>query len=224
MRDNTTSQPAGEYDAGISKTMPHYELFHENTIGLIEVVRPNPARWLDTGCGTGTLASKAMERFAQTRFVLADPSPAMLDLAKAKMAGCECEFHLGSTEELGLTAASLEVVTAILSHHYYPSPEGKLLAVENCFRMLKTSGIYVTFESFLPASEPGVEIALKCWRSAQLARGKKEADVEKYLKRFGVEFFPMPLDAHVRMLRETGFSVVEVFWLSGMQAGIYAIK
>jgi tRNA (cmo5U34)-methyltransferase len=224
MKDNKTSQPAGEYDGNIGKTMPFYDLFHANTIGLIEVVNPNPQHWLDTGCGTGTLAAKAAERFGQTRFVLADPSPAMLDLAKTKLTGPAFDFFPGGTEDLRFDAESFDVITAILAHHYYSAPEGKQRAAQNCFRMLKPGGIFVNFESFRPSTEQGFRIAIEWWRRAQLASGKKESDIEKYLNRCGVEFFPALLDDNVRLLRETGFSVVELFWVSGMQAGMYAIK
>ena len=224
MKDNKTSQPALDYDGNIGKTMPFYNLFHTNTIDLIGVVKPSPQQWLDTGCGTGTLVAQAAERFSQTQFVLTDPSPAMLDLAKEKLADRNCKFCLGGTEELNMATDRFDVITAILAHHYYSTPEAKRRAVENCFRMIKAGGIYVNFESFRPASEQGSTIGLECWRRAQLGRGKKEADVEKYLNRFGVEFFPVTLDSQVHLLMETGFSVVEIFWVSGMQAGIYAIK
>jgi tRNA (cmo5U34)-methyltransferase len=224
MKDNKTSQPAGEYDGNIGKTMPFYDLFHANAIGLVEVVKPDPQQWLDTGCGTGTLAARAAERFGQTRFVLADPSPAMLDLAKAKLTGPAFDFCPGGTEELCFDDESFDVITAILAHHYYSSPEDRRRAAGNCFRMLKPDGIYVNFESFRPTSELGFRIAIEGWRRAQLARGKQEAAVEKYLSRCGVEFFPATLEENVRLLRETGFCVVEIFWLSGMQAGMYAIK
>ena len=224
MKDNKTSQPAGDYDGNIGKTMPFYDLFHENALGLIEVVKPDPQQWLDTGCGTGTLVTKAAERFGQTRFSLADPSSAMLDLAKAKLTGPAFSFCIGGTEELSFDAESFDVITAILSHHYYSSAEDKRRAAENCFRMLNPGGIYVNFESFRPASEQGFRIAIEGWRRAQVARGKKEVDIDKYLSRCGVEFFPALLEDNVRLLLETGFCVVEIFWMSGMQAGMYGIK
>ena len=224
LKDNTTSQPATEYDDNIGKTMPFYDMFHANTIALVEVVRQEPQTWLDAGCGTGTLVAKASEHFEQTRFIRADPSAAMLALAQEKLEDKNCQFVSGGTEELNLASESLDVITGILANHDYSSLEKKRLAVENCFRMLRPGGIYINFESFKPASERGLQIALECWPRAQLARGKKEEAVEKYLSRCGTEFFPVSIDTHVQLLKESGLSVVEIFWLSGMQVGIYAIK
>ncbi|MDD4085445.1 MAG: methyltransferase domain-containing protein [Acholeplasmataceae bacterium] len=224
MKDNRTSQPAAEYDGNIEKTMPYYAAFHERTLDLIEVIKPAPAAWLDTGAGTGTFVKKALARFPEASFVAADPSSAMLKIAKVKLAGADCAFVQQPTEELALPDDSFDVVTAILSHHYYSAAAGKKKAVANCLRMLKPQGVYVSFESFLPATQAGMDIALACWRKAQLAAGKEEKSVDKYLSRCGTEFFPATLTENVRLLQETGFSVVELFWLSGMQAGIYAIK
>lgn len=224
MKDNTTSQPAVEYDTNITKTMPFYNTFHDKVISLVEIVKPEAQSWLDTGCGSGTFVAKAMKKFSHTNFLLADPSSAMLEITKEKLMDKNCQFFLCGTDELNLPEESLDVISAILAHHYYSSLTAKRSAVANCFRMLKAGGIYVNFESFKPASEQGMWIALECWRRAQIAAGKEEKEVEKHLNRCGTEFFPVTLDDHMQLLKESGFSVVELFWLSGMQAGIYAIK
>jgi tRNA (cmo5U34)-methyltransferase len=100
MKDNRTSQPAAEYDGNIEKTMPYYAAFHERTLDLIEVIKPAPAAWLDTGAGTGTFVKKALARFPEASFVAADPSSAMLKIAKVKLAGADCAFVQQPTEDL----------------------------------------------------------------------------------------------------------------------------
>ncbi|MBN1997253.1 hypothetical protein JW935_06865 [candidate division KSB1 bacterium] len=54
--------------------MPFYEIFHDETIDLIKTVKPSPAVWLDTECGTGYLTENALSVFTGTEFVPADPS------------------------------------------------------------------------------------------------------------------------------------------------------
>ncbi len=51
-----------------------------------KLVIPNP-NWLDTGCGTGTLAARVFEMRDDVRFTLADPSVGMLEKAKEKLSG-----------------------------------------------------------------------------------------------------------------------------------------
>lgn len=224
MRDNTTSQPAHEYDANIHKTMPFYDCFHDSTLSLVEAVNPRPEAWLETGCGTGTLAQKAARLFPGTAFTLADPAAAMLEIAKGKLSGAvDCRCLAAGSEALACPAGSFDVITAILAHHYFDK-ETRRRATANCFRMLKPGGIYITFETVLPNSEEGRQMGLERWRQAQLRQGKDAAAVDKHIKRFGVEYFPITMAEHLALLGDTGFAIVETLWVSGMQAGFYAIK
>ena len=47
---------------------------------------------------------------------------------------------------------------------------------------------------------------------------------EEHAKRFNNEYFPISVEEHLNLLKETGFKNVNLFWLSHMQAGFYAIK
>lgn len=226
MGDNKTPHLAKEYDTKIAKTIPFYNLFHDETLSLIEVVKPNPGVWLDTGCGTGTLVSKAVKCFKNTRFILADPSEAILNIAKEKLSGDEklkIEYLLTGTQDINYSQGSFDVITAIQAHHYLDFDTRKKATV-NCFMMLKEGGIYITFENIKPKTETGIRIGLEQWQQFQLGQGKSMEEVEGHIKRFGVEYFPIPIDRHVSLLQDVGFSTVEILWVSRMQAGFYAIK
>lgn len=225
MNDNKTSHMASVYDEQVRQTIPEYVLFHDQIIDLVKACNGSPGVWLDTGCGTGTLAMKALEQFKETSFILTDPSVDMLNIAKTKLAGNNRVRFAGSdgTLELDLPGASIDVITAVMSHHYFDI-ESRRKATENCFRMLKNGGVFVTFENIRPNSEKGVQIGLERWKRFQLARGKSEESAQKHLMRFNTEFFPITLEEHRHLLREAGFGVYEVLWVSYMQAGFYAIK
>lgn len=222
MKDNKTSQAAALYDGNVHKTIPWYHTFHEETLDLIRVVNPQPQSWLDTGCGTGTLLAKAAKAFAMTKFMAADPSPAMLDLAKEKLTDFPVEYLQSGSETL-VTLARFDVITAIMAHHYLDQPERRQATV-NCFNSLKQGGIYVTFETIRPVSQQGLDAGLQRWRMHQLGSGKAAEDVEKHINRYGSELLPISIEEHLELLRQTGFSVVEILWASGLQAGFYAIK
>lgn len=224
MRDNKTSQPAQEYDGNIGKTMPYYEHFHNAAIGLLEVAHPDPAEWLDTGCGTGTFVAEAAVKFPGTHFTLADPSAAMLDIAREKTADlARCRYLALGTEALACPNGTYDVITAILAHHYFDAGTRRL-ATANCYRMLKQGGVYVTFENILPATDYGRRAGLEGWRRAQVRQGKSEENAAKHIQRYNVEFFPITLAAHLELLYAAGFAAAEVLWLSGLQAGFYAVK
>ena len=226
MGDNKTSQPAQYYDGNIEKTIPRYSLFHDETLSIVETVNPKPRTWLDTGCGTGTFVSKTINNFNNLHIVLADPSEAMLSIAKGKLSGKEqsnLSYIKAGTEDLNYTEGSFDVITAILAHHYLDVNTRKE-ATKNCFKMLKEGGIYVTFESIKANTELGIKIGLERWRESQLSKGKSLEAVERHIARYGLEFFPITINSHIDLLNQVGFSIVEVLWISGMQAGFYAIK
>ena len=62
------------------------------------------------------------------------------------------------------------------------------------------------------------------WQRLQMERGKFAGDAASHIKRFGVEYFPVTVEEHLSLLRETGFKIVELLCFSYLQAGFYAIK
>lgn len=222
MQDNKTSQAAIDYDANVCKTIPRYHMFHDETLYLVKEAISKPQSWLDTGCGTGTLLVKVIKEFGQLRVVAADPAEEMVKLAAEKLKQFEITYVLSGSEALDYPN-KFDVVTAIMVHHYLDE-EGRRKATQNCFDKLRQGGIYVTFETIKPNTEAAIQIGLKRWRTAQIQNGKRPDAVDKHIGRYGSELLPITIDAHLKLLRETGFSTVEVFWVSGMQAGFYGIK
>jgi len=225
MSDNKTPHMASVYDEQVSQTIPEYNLFHGQIIDLVSGYNGSPSVWLDTGCGTGTLVIKALDQFKDTSFILADPSGDMLSIAKTKLPGNDrVKFtRSAGSLELNLPGESIDVITAVMSHHYFDT-EARRKATENCFRMLKRGSVFVTFENIRPNSEKGAQIGLERWKRFQMAHGKSEESAKIHLERFNTEFFPITLGEHLHLLRETGFRVYEVLWVSYMQAGFYVIK
>jgi tRNA (cmo5U34)-methyltransferase len=223
--DNSTPHSTATYDAQVRNTIPHYDDFHEQTINLIKAMHLQPRTWLDTGCGTGTLAEKAMKAFPNTQFTLADPSAQMLDAAKNKLKNAlNVRFlNASATQNLVLQKEEFDAITSIQSHHYL-SPNERMKATAVCFELLSPRGVYVTFENIQPATPKGMAIGKENWKLFQLSKGRDKCVVEEHLQRFGVEYLPITVKEHISLLKKTGFSTVELLWYSYMQAGFYCIK
>ena len=226
MNDNNTAHNAGEYDGKIRATIPN-ERFHSETIDLVKSIKPLPEKWLDTGCGTGAFVVSALDDFKSTRFVLSDPSKEMLEIAREKLSheGNNMIEILGpvSSQDLRLPDEGIDVITAIQAHHYLDQ-DGRRAAVENCFRMLRAGGIFITYENISPFTSSGIRVGLDRWKRFQIALGKGMEEAEKHVNRFGQDYYPITIEEHLGLLKEAGFSVVEILWVSYMQAGFYAIK
>ena len=225
--DNTSSHISSKYDDQVRDTIPYYDAFHAETIRLVKAVNSRPRLWIDTGCGTGTLAGIAAEAFPETSFILADPSAEMLAIAKAKNSSITERATIlppcGSAEIGDEFRDQADVVTAIQAHHYLSRDERKR-ATGRCRELLSAGGIYITFENSRPGEIEGIRTGMAAWRQFQLSRGKSEESVTAHLARFDREYFPITADEHISLLKEVGFRRVELFWYSVMQAGFYAIK
>jgi len=226
--DNSSSHRSEVYDIQITDTIPYYESFHDETLNIVKTILKDPKIWLDTGCGTGTLVKKAIKDFNNTNFILSDPSVEMLNLAKSKLSKQPPE-KIKFLEPMETCKILLDddfkpdVITAIQAHHYM-SREDRFKATKICYNLLNDNGVYITFENIRPATEVGVEVGKEYVKNFQIQNGKDAESVENYLKRFDVEYFPIKVDDHRLLLEKTGFKVVEIFWMSYMQAGLYCIK
>jgi tRNA (cmo5U34)-methyltransferase len=227
--DNTTPHRASEYDQLIRRIIPFYDAIQSETLDLVASVRPDVACWLDTGCGTGTLIEMALPLFPQTRFILTDPSQAMLQEAKKRFENEPSErvriLSAMGSEDLMTSGLEVkpQVITAILCHHYL-NASGRQMAVWSCYEALADGGLFVSFENVDFGRSRANETALDRWGNHQLKQGRSASEIESHRNRFQVRYFPITIDNHLDLLRNTGFQTAEVFWLSYMQAGIFALK
>jgi tRNA (cmo5U34)-methyltransferase len=221
--DNLSSHVSSDYDEIIMKTIPYYHCFHEETINLVRSIFQHPAKWLDTGCGTGNLIGKAFMEFPGCQFYLADPSEEMLKICKEKYDSSQIKI-IGNYDTANIqTEYRFDVITAIQSHHYM-SPEKRAEAIKKCLDLLEDGGLYMTFENIKPESSFGIENGLKRWGDFQLKNGRQNQEVENHKKRFDKKYFPIKISEHLDLMQQAGFRTVELFWMSHMQAGFYGIK
>lgn len=229
MSDNTTPHPAVEYDKSVRQTIPYYEEIHSEVIDLVKTLTPKVNCWLDTGCGTGYLVKTALPHFPGTSFILADPSAAMLQQAMERFHSLPEQrvryLRDVSSENLGLYQNKIhpQVVTAILSHHYLLQPQRRE-ATLICYRLLDRGGVFITVENIRPGTQNEINVGLDRWKRFQIEHGRSKSDVEEHAKRFNSQYFPVSIEDHLDLLHEAGFKTVNLFWMSYMQAGFYAIK
>ncbi|OHD27366.1 MAG: hypothetical protein A2086_17375 [Spirochaetes bacterium GWD1_27_9] len=221
--DNTTPHKSSKYDVEILKTIPYYNIIHDEIIQFVRAYNPKPITWLDTGCGTGNLAVKINDKFELNELILADPSDEMLKIAQNKFKKTNVKFINSDTYSLNLNKDYFEVITAIQSHHYLNKTDREKATIK-CFELLKKNGLYITFENTRPISNEHIQITKEYWKQFQISQGKTIEQVENHLNRFDNEYFPITIEEHIKMYSNIGFSIVDFFWKSYMQVGFYCIK
>ncbi|MGP8079423.1 MAG: class I SAM-dependent methyltransferase [Dehalococcoidales bacterium] len=217
------------YNSVVRQIMPFYDTVHSETVDLVKTIKPDVKQWLDTGCGTGNLVELALKAFPDTGFILADPTEKMIQAAavRLKVSYGQRVTFLPPTSTEGLPAhkdvLKTQVITAILCHHYY-HPEQRRTATGVCYQLLDPGGVYITVENIMPDSVHGTHLAIERWKRFQVEHGRTAIMAEKHAARLNSEYFPITVQEHLTLLKETGFKTVELFWKSHMQAGFYAIK
>lgn len=212
-----------DYDENVRRVIPYYDEMHAQTLDLLtEFAQGREIALLDTGAGSGTFSRKAADALPLSRLALCDPLERMLDIAKEKLADTSAEFRLIGSEQLDYTS-EFDAVTAIQCHHYFDR-ETRAIAVRNCFNALKPGGILVVFENTSPNTNIGKDLLLGRLERFGLSHGRTEEEVQGHSARFGTEFFPLTIEEHLQLFRETGFAAAEVFWHSYLQTGFYAVK
>lgn len=68
------------------------------------------------------------------------------------------------------------------------------------------------------------KIALEKWKNYQIKQGKSREESRRHMERYGKEYFPITLPEHMELMRNCGFKVVEIVWLSNMQVGFWGMK
>ena len=217
---NTTAFSAEEYDEKIKQTLPYYEEFYKQIADAVGTYFGRKVAWLDVGCGAGNMAEVGLD--LSHRCALCDISADMLKVARARVVSEKAEFILSPAQEIEYEN-EFDVVTAIQTFHYLP-PEERKKTVRKCYRALKPGGMFITFENFAPDTGCGKRLYLERWKRYQIERGRSERESRNHILRYGKDYFPITIDEHKKVMKESGFEAVELLWCSYMQAGFIGIK
>jgi ubiquinone/menaquinone biosynthesis C-methylase UbiE len=111
-------------------------------------------KFLDLGCGTGSMLIKLARSNPSSRFTGIDLTEKMIGRARIKSRGIEnIEFIVGEASSLQLEKENFDYITSTLSFHHWPSqletlknlkeflkPDGKLIISDLCFPILAGKG------------------------------------------------------------------------------------
>jgi ubiquinone/menaquinone biosynthesis C-methylase UbiE len=95
-------------------------------------------RILDVGCGTGEFARMAVERFPKLTIIGLDATPAMVELARAKLAGrSRVTFQVSQADALPFGAEQFDAVVCANALHHLRAPQQ---ALQEWVRVLRPGG------------------------------------------------------------------------------------
>jgi malonyl-CoA O-methyltransferase len=105
----------------------------------LDVIRLQPKRILDVGCGTGLLSAQLSKRFRDAEVVSLDISTSMLHQARRRKGWFRPQrFVCGDAERLPIATASVDMVFSNLTLQWCNDLEG---ALRECARVLRPGGV-----------------------------------------------------------------------------------
>ncbi|WP_320144128.1 methyltransferase domain-containing protein [uncultured Cohaesibacter sp.] len=201
---NSYNEQAAMYDSVIEKLVPDYEVF--NT--LISEVIGCPETILDVGCGTGNTLLRLLERHPSARLTGLDTSSAMIEAARIKLEG-RVDLHNISVEEFQ-TEHSFDVITSVMVMHNLKSLDARRLAYGLFHNALANGGVYATVDIFKGECERSEKLFSQMWREFLLEDFSEEEVDNKWLALHKAKDMPLRLSDQIALLKEVGFSNVDV--------------
>ena len=190
------------------------------------VTTPHAQSMLDVGCGGGNYTLKLLERLPHLDVTLVDLSRAMLDCAlrrvQSKAVGAVTTIQSDIRElDLGQQRFDIIVASAVL-HHLRAESEWRSV-FQKLFNAVKPGGsiwIFDIVESPLP------EVQAIHWRryGEYLTALESEAFRDEMFARILEEDTPRSVAYQLDLLREVGFSEVEVLHKHSCYAAFGAVK
>lgn len=194
---------------------------------------------LEICCGEGLLTAALLERLPHTRVHAYDGSDSMLAATRERAGGTD---RL-TTRRIDLAATDwrrfdppLRAAVSSLAVHHLDGP-GKRALFADLFAALAPGGVFVLADVIRPATDAGAAIAGDLWDDAVEQRA-----LELDGNRMGFDLFlhadwnhfrhtvldpidqPSTLVEHLDWLRETGFTGVDLHWMTAGQMILSAVR
>lgn len=121
---------------------------------------PSGRRWLDVGCGPGTLTQLILNIFQPEEVIAIDASHEFIAHAQKSIPNPRTRFQVGLAQALELPIASMDAVVSGLTLNFVPQPE---TALAEMIRVTKPGGMVGIF---LWDYAEGMEILRYFWDAA----------------------------------------------------------
>jgi tRNA (cmo5U34)-methyltransferase len=169
---------------------------------------------LDVGAGTGNLTRTVLEAIPDVRCVLMDFSANMLSAVPLVLEPFAGRFETLVADfidaDYGVTKYNA-IISSFAIHHCRGKEEyGRLY--HKFAGALKPGSIFVCCDVVAGADYTLSQLNEAGWRAFLKEQGLEAAEVERILSNYHVEDSPLDLPSHLQLLKDAGFSTVDVVW------------
>mgnify|MGYP001133003544 CR=1 FL=1 len=187
---------------------------------------PNARHVLDVGCGAGNYTLKLLEQLPNLDVTLIDLSKPMLDRAAERIGKAtpgRVQVLQGDVRSVLPADARFDIILAAAVLHHLRTDDEWRQVFTALHRSLNPGGSFWIFD-LVECSIPAIEALMRDEYGAYLARLKDEAYRDHVFAYIAQEDTPKPLMFQLDLLREVGFSQVEVLHKNVCFAAFGAVK
>lgn len=176
---------AHDYDAQRRCLVPSFDLFYGTAVDLLGLREGNIRRVLDLGAGTGLMSVAVLERYPDVELVLLDGAGEMLAQARERLPQRSITMIVADLHDELPEGPFDAVVSALAIHHLeHPAKQDLFARVRE---LLVPGGVFVNAEH-VGGPTPWLEATYRrLWRSACLAAGASEAEIESAVGRMEMD-------------------------------------
>lgn len=216
------SEYGARYEKLAHQLIPAYGQLFQLAVALLEPRVGDEADVLVVGCGTGIEMATFGTYKPGWRQVGVDPSPQMIELAKAKLEehGLEGRFQLvtGYAEDLP-DKPQFDVATMFNVMHFMPDDGSKSGLLESVAARLRSGGYLVMVDLHGDASTGEFAYLFEAWKRYMPIRGLTAEEREVFLERVGTGCHFVPEARIMELLASGGFGDVIQFYRGLLYGG-----
>jgi tRNA (cmo5U34)-methyltransferase len=189
-------------------------------------VNPNASSLLDVGCGAGNYSLKMLERIPNLNVTLIDLSRPMLDRAVervTRVTSGKVTALQGDIRELPIGDSQYDIIcAAAVLHHLREEKEWRQVFTQLHTALKPGGSLWIS--DFIEHSHPQVHSLMWERYGTYLSQLKNDAYRDHVFAYVAQEDSPRPLMFQLDLLREVGFSSVEILHKNSCFAAFGAIK
>jgi tRNA (cmo5U34)-methyltransferase len=203
-------EEAHEYDMIIQRLIPHYNQMIDALVSVIPFSHDKAFSMIDLGCGTGTISKSVKLEFPNANITCVDVAEKMLEIAKAKIGGDIICIQADFNEFEFLR--KYDLIVSSLALHHLENDSDKLAFYKKIYSALNHGGAFINIDVVLGSDNALQDAYLKKWTEFMRANVSESEINNKWLPTYYAEDRPAALMTHLDMLKEIGFSCVDVIY------------
>lgn len=214
---------ASVFDDMISRSVPFYDVSSNLITQILVKYLDSQAFIIDLGCSTGALLFKLFEKNPKFRLCGVDNSKAMQEIAKnkAKAYGSKVEF----IEADALTFEFNSVNAVILNYTLqFIRPLKRVKFIKKIYDGLEEGGIFILSEKLLYEDKKLSKNMIEIYEEYKEKNGYSKYEIAQKRQALENVLIPFSEDENKKLLKDTGFKVIETIFKWGNFASFMAIK